>query len=118
MGTPEWKKEYSLTEAYEIPDGSVRSMHLLLEKLMSDEGQLQKYYRYNSVQYDNTVCNYTCQTDHICAIREVDFEKYNQCVIARSAAAATPILDIFLLCPTMGLLTLGLIDILSKLGHK
>ncbi|XP_032084316.1 acid sphingomyelinase-like phosphodiesterase 3b [Thamnophis elegans] len=118
MGTPEWKKEYSLTEAYEIPDGSVHSMHLVLEKLMRDKGQLQKYYRYNSVQYDTTFCNDSCQTDHICAIREVDFEKYNQCVIARSAAATTPILDIFLLCPTMGLITFGLLDILSKLGNQ
>ncbi|KAM3829827.1 acid sphingomyelinase-like phosphodiesterase 3b isoform 2-T2 [Vipera latastei] len=118
MGTPEWKKEYSLTEAYQILDGSVHSMHLLLEKLMKDEGQLQKYYRYNSVQYDNTFCDDSCQTDHICAIREVDFERYSQCVTARSAAAATPILYVFLLCPTMSLITLGLLDVLSKLGHK
>ncbi|KAM6428755.1 acid sphingomyelinase-like phosphodiesterase 3b [Liasis olivaceus] len=118
MGAPEWKKEYSLTEAYQISDGSVRSMHLLLEKLMKDQGHFQKYYQYNSVQYDRSFCDDSCQTDHICAIREVDFAGYSQCVRARSAAVATPVLDILLFCPTMGLITLGLWGTLSKMGHK
>ncbi|XP_061452609.1 acid sphingomyelinase-like phosphodiesterase 3b [Rhineura floridana] len=105
MGTPEWEKEYSLTEAFQITDGSVSSMQLLLEKIGKDQGHLQQYYRYNSVQYDLADCDGSCQTDHICAIREVDFAKYSQCIQAGSAAEAplTPVLGLLLFCSMMGL---------------
>lgn len=108
--TPEWKKEYSLTEAFQVPDGSARSMHLLLEKLTKDKDYLQRYYQYNSVQYDLTDCDDSCQTDHICAIKEVDFGKYGQCLEARSAAMTStpPMLSLFCLCSMIGLVTLGL----------
>ncbi|KAL8220248.1 UNVERIFIED_CONTAM: Acid sphingomyelinase-like phosphodiesterase 3b [Gekko kuhli] len=105
LEAPKWEKEYSLTEAFQVADGSVQSMHLLLEKLTKDNSHLQQYYRYNSVQYDLTDCNSSCQTDHICAIQEVDFAKYNQCVKARSGAAATSALPLGLLffCLALGL---------------
>ncbi|XP_044290900.1 acid sphingomyelinase-like phosphodiesterase 3b isoform X2 [Varanus komodoensis] len=117
---PQWEKEYSLTEAFQIPDGSVGSMQLLLEKLEKDSGHLQRYYQYNSVQYDLTDCDISCQTDHICAIREVASANYNQCIKDRSATAASSIpgLDLLLFGCVMGLITLGLWGSLSRLGHK
>ncbi|XP_062996855.1 acid sphingomyelinase-like phosphodiesterase 3b [Elgaria multicarinata webbii] len=116
MGAPEWEKEYCLTEAFQIPDGSVGSMQQLLQQLEKDRSRLQQYYRYNSVQYDLTDCDDSCQTDHICAIREVDFAKYSQCVKDRSAASA-PGLDLLLFCSLMGLFTLGVWGALSGLWH-
>nr|XP_028598576.1 acid sphingomyelinase-like phosphodiesterase 3b isoform X2 [Podarcis muralis] len=110
MGAPKWEKEYSLTEAFQIPDGSAHSMQLLVEKLEKDQSYLQKYYQYNSVQYDLSDCDDVCQTDHICAIREVDFAKYHQCIQARSDAAvpSVPELGLLFFCCMMGLVTLGL----------
>lgn len=110
MVVPEWKKEYSLKEAFQIPDGSIQSMHLLLEKLKKSQDHFQRYYQYNSVQYDLTYCDDNCQTDHLCAISEVDFAKYSQCIQARNAAAApsASILDFLLFGSITRLLTLDL----------
>ncbi|XP_053122980.1 acid sphingomyelinase-like phosphodiesterase 3b isoform X2 [Hemicordylus capensis] len=118
--SPKWEKEYSLTEAFQIPDGSVLSMHVLLEKLMKNNSHFQQYYRYNSVQYDLTDCDKSCQTDHICAIGEVDFAKYDQCIKARSTAPASPIpmLSLLLFCSGMALVTLGLWGALNRLVQK
>ncbi|XP_008120933.2 acid sphingomyelinase-like phosphodiesterase 3b isoform X2 [Anolis carolinensis] len=116
LRAPEWKKEYGLTENFQISDGSVHSMHLLLEKLEKDEEHLQRYYQYNSVQYDLTYCDDTCQTDHLCAIREVDFAKYNQCIQARSAAAST--MDLVSYYSILGLTSIGLWGVLGRLGHE
>uniref|UniRef100_H9GPH0 Acid sphingomyelinase-like phosphodiesterase n=1 Tax=Anolis carolinensis TaxID=28377 RepID=H9GPH0_ANOCA len=112
LRAPEWKKEYGLTENFQISDGSVHSMHLLLEKLEKDEEHLQRYYQYNSVQYDLTYCDDTCQTDHLCAIREVDFAKYNQCIQARSAAAST--MDLVSYYSILGLTSIGLWGVLAS----
>lgn len=105
LEAPKWEKEYSLTEAFQIPDGSVQSMHLLLEKLTKNNSHLQQYYRYNSVQYDLTDCDGSCQTDHICAIQEIDFAKYNQCVKTRSGAEASSavLLGLLFFCSAVGL---------------
>ncbi|XP_054854632.1 acid sphingomyelinase-like phosphodiesterase 3b [Eublepharis macularius] len=113
---PKWEKEYSLTDAFQVPDGSVQSMHLVLEKLTKHNSYLQQYYRYNSVQYDLTDCDHSCQTDHICAIQEVDFAKYDQCIKARSAAAAssTPPWGLLFFCSAVGLITLKLWGILNN----
>ncbi|XP_072836213.2 acid sphingomyelinase-like phosphodiesterase 3b [Pogona vitticeps] len=119
MVAPEWKKEYSLKEAFQIPDGSVQSMHLLLEKLKRSQDHLQRYYQYNSVQYDQTYCDDNCQTDHLCAISEVDFVRYSQCIQAQNAAASpsASMLDILLFYSMTGFLTLGLWGSVSRLGH-
>ncbi|KAM3933426.1 acid sphingomyelinase-like phosphodiesterase 3b [Leptodactylus fuscus] len=78
--SPRWEKEYRLTEAFLVPDGSPQSMHQVLKKISTDHCVLQKYYEYNSVSYDLETCGEACKIDHVCAIREVDFAKYNNCV--------------------------------------
>uniref|UniRef100_A0A8D0B2A7 Sphingomyelin phosphodiesterase acid like 3B n=1 Tax=Salvator merianae TaxID=96440 RepID=A0A8D0B2A7_SALMN len=120
LEAPRWDKEYSLTEDFQIPDGSVHSMQLLLEKLGKDRGYLQQYYHYNSVQYDLSDCDGDCQTDHICAIMEVDFAKYNQCIQSRSTAAASsaPMLVFLFLCSVFGLFYSGFMEALSRFGHE
>ncbi|XP_067852604.1 acid sphingomyelinase-like phosphodiesterase 3b isoform X1 [Heptranchias perlo] len=77
---PRWVKEYRLTEAFQVPDGTAESMQTVLDKLSWDKCHLQKYYEYNSVSYDLGECNDQCRTDHICAIKEVDYTRYKNCI--------------------------------------
>ncbi|NWW45245.1 ASM3B phosphodiesterase, partial [Pedionomus torquatus] len=88
MVAPKWEEEYRLTEAFQVPDGSARSMQTVLEKISKDPHYLQQYYEFNSVRYDLAPCTEDCRIDHVCAIREVDFTKYNECVKTSSSASA------------------------------
>ncbi|KAF3839370.1 hypothetical protein F7725_018087 [Dissostichus mawsoni] len=80
-------KEYRLTESFRLPDASPASMHQALGRIASDHGYLQKYYEFNSVNYDLTECNSDCRVDHVCAAREVDFDRYERCLVTEGAAA-------------------------------
>ncbi|XP_034554572.1 acid sphingomyelinase-like phosphodiesterase 3b [Notolabrus celidotus] len=82
-----WEKEYRLTESFRVPDASPSSMHQVLEHIAKDPCYLQKYYDFNSVSYDLTECDSDCRVDHVCAAREVDFQRYEQCVVKEGAAA-------------------------------
>lgn len=82
-----WEKEYRLTESFRVPDASPASMHRALEHIANDECYLQKYYEFNSVSYDLTECNSDCRVDHVCAIREVDFDSYEHCLEKEGTAA-------------------------------
>uniref|UniRef100_A0A3B5ATB3 Acid sphingomyelinase-like phosphodiesterase n=1 Tax=Stegastes partitus TaxID=144197 RepID=A0A3B5ATB3_9TELE len=81
-----WEKEYRLTESFRVPDASPASMHQVLERMASDHCYLQKYYDFNSVNYDLTECDSDCRVDHVCAAREVDFDKYEACLVKEGAA--------------------------------
>ncbi|XP_017271108.1 acid sphingomyelinase-like phosphodiesterase 3b [Kryptolebias marmoratus] len=79
--TERWEKEYRLTESFRVPDASPASMHQVLERIASDRCYLQKYYDFNSVSYDLTACDSDCRVDHVCAARELDFDRYEQCLV-------------------------------------
>ncbi|XP_025900429.1 acid sphingomyelinase-like phosphodiesterase 3b [Nothoprocta perdicaria] len=83
-----WEEEYRLTAAFQVPDGSARSMHALLGRIAGDARDLQRYYGFNSVSYDLGPCEEPCRLDHVCAIREVDFARYDACIKGGSSAAA------------------------------
>ncbi|XP_014804684.1 PREDICTED: acid sphingomyelinase-like phosphodiesterase 3b isoform X2 [Calidris pugnax] len=95
MVTAVWEEEYRLREAFQVPDGSAHSMQMVLERISKDPHYLQQYYEFNSVRYDLSPCREDCRVDHVCAIREVDFTKYNECIKKSSAASA--IIDVWLL---------------------
>ncbi|KAM9353648.1 acid sphingomyelinase-like phosphodiesterase 3b [Symphorus nematophorus] len=82
-----WEKEYRLTESFRVADASPASMHQVLERIADDGCYLQKYYEFNSVSYDLTECDSDCRIDHVCAAREVDFERYEHCLEKEGAAA-------------------------------
>ena len=48
--------------------------------MADDHCYLQKYYDFNSVSYDLSVCDAACRVDHVCAARAVDFGDYRDCV--------------------------------------
>ncbi|CAM9787853.1 unnamed protein product [Bubo scandiacus] len=103
--SPMWEEEYSLREAFQVPDGSARSMQTVLERLLEDPHYLQQYHEFNSVRYDLTPCDKACHIDHVCAIREVDFTKYNACVKTSSSASATISVWLLFFCLLVGLLS-------------
>ncbi|KAM9309978.1 acid sphingomyelinase-like phosphodiesterase 3b [Pholidichthys leucotaenia] len=78
--TGRWEKEYRLTESFRVPDATPASMHQVLKLIANDRCYLQKYYDFNSVSYDLKECDADCRVDHICAVREVDFERYERCL--------------------------------------
>lgn len=82
-----WEKEYRLTESFRVPDASPASMHQVLDLIAKNPRYLQKYYEFNSVSYDMTECDSDCRVDHVCAAREVDFGKYDSCLVKEGAAA-------------------------------
>ncbi|XP_054476990.1 acid sphingomyelinase-like phosphodiesterase 3b [Anoplopoma fimbria] len=82
-----WEKEYRLTESFRVPDASPASMHQALERIANHHCYLQKYYEFNSVNYDLTECDSDCRIDHVCATREVDFTKYEGCLLKEGAVA-------------------------------
>lgn len=86
-----WEKEYRLTEAFRVPDASPLSMHRVLQWIAHENCYLQKYYGFNSVNYDLSVCNADCRIDHVCAMREVDFNAYEEC-LKEGASSAVPAL--------------------------
>ncbi|KFW97060.1 Acid sphingomyelinase-like phosphodiesterase 3b, partial [Phalacrocorax carbo] len=100
---PTWEEEYRLTEAFQVPDGSARSMQTVLERISEDPRYLQQYYEFNSVRYDLSPCEEACRVDHVCAIREVDFTKYNECVKTGSSASAIISGWFLLFCLLLGL---------------
>ncbi|XP_060703167.1 acid sphingomyelinase-like phosphodiesterase 3b [Hemiscyllium ocellatum] len=107
---PLWQLEYRLTEAFKVPDGTVKSMQTVLDKLYHENDYLQKYYKLNSVNYDLTKCDMNCRIDQICAIKEVDFAKYEECVKRESSSSALtarvpPILLILPITPDSSIIT-------------
>ncbi|XP_051812617.1 acid sphingomyelinase-like phosphodiesterase 3b isoform X2 [Acanthochromis polyacanthus] len=85
--TGRWEKEYRLTESFRVPDASPASMHQVLERMANNHCYLQKYYEFNSVNYDMTDCDSDCRVDHVCAAREVDFDRYEDCLVKEGAAS-------------------------------
>ncbi|XP_020382177.2 acid sphingomyelinase-like phosphodiesterase 3b isoform X2 [Rhincodon typus] len=98
---PLWQLEYRLTEAFKVPDGTFKSMQTVLDKLYHENYYLQKYYKLNSVNYDLAECDMNCRIDQVCAIKEVDFAKYEDCVKRESSCSAVtaqvPVISFLLL---------------------
>ncbi|NXQ29539.1 ASM3B phosphodiesterase, partial [Alaudala cheleensis] len=102
---PVWEEEYRLTETFQVPDGSAGSMQMVLERISKDPHYLQLYYELNSARYDLELCQQECRVDHLCAIREVDFTKYNECVKANSSASAASSVWLLVFCMLLGFLS-------------
>ncbi|NXP42357.1 ASM3B phosphodiesterase, partial [Leiothrix lutea] len=97
-GFPVWEEEYQLTRDFQVPDGSAGSMQTVLERISRDPHYLQLYYEFNSARYDLELCDQECRVDHVCAIREVDFIKYDECVKANRSVSAASSLWLLVFC--------------------
>ncbi|KAM6910522.1 acid sphingomyelinase-like phosphodiesterase 3b [Xenentodon cancila] len=85
--TGRWEKEYRLTESFRVPDASPASMHQILNRIATDHCYLQKYYDFNSVSYDLKDCDNACRVNHVCAARELDFGRYEKCLVTEGAVS-------------------------------
>ncbi|XP_077431556.1 acid sphingomyelinase-like phosphodiesterase 3b [Vanacampus margaritifer] len=87
IGRDRWEKEYRLTESFQVADASPASMQQVLEGISGDGCRLQQYYRFNSVNFDLSECDEGCRVDHVCATREVDYQRYERCLATEAAAS-------------------------------
>ena len=102
--TPRWEQEYRLTEAYQVPDASVSSMHTALTRIASEPHILQRYYVYNSVSYNHLTCEDSCRIEHVCAIQHVAFNTYATCLHGLCAKLVPGFLLILTLLPSLHVL--------------
>lgn len=102
---PVWEEEYRLTEAFQVPDASAHSMQTVLERISQDPHSLQQYYEFNSVSYDLAVCEESCRVDHVCAIMELDFTRYEECAGTSSSASALVGIWLLFSCLLLGLIS-------------
>ncbi|XP_021016554.1 acid sphingomyelinase-like phosphodiesterase 3b [Mus caroli] len=104
QGTPRWEQEYRLTEAYQVPDASISSMHTALTRIASEPHILQRYYVYNSVSYNHLTCEDSCRIEHVCAIQHVAFNTYATCLHGLGAKLVPGFLLILTLLPSLHVL--------------
>lgn len=105
--TERWEKEYRLTESFRVPDASPASMHRVLEQMATERCYLQKYYEFNSVSYDLTDCDSDCRVDHVCAARELDFDRYEQCLVKEGVTSMNGGLLLMVLSVGVGIVAVG-----------
>nr|XP_002122011.1 acid sphingomyelinase-like phosphodiesterase 3b [Ciona intestinalis] len=88
-GRADWLEEYRATSAFELPDLTTSSWDALSKRLASadvsdqtseDTKMLQKFSEINSVSYNFATCDKQCQLNQVCAVRELNYEKYKACV--------------------------------------
>ncbi|XP_063079163.1 acid sphingomyelinase-like phosphodiesterase 3a [Engraulis encrasicolus] len=81
-GRSSWRLEYSLTEAFQLPDAGPRSLHALGLALAQPHSQaFQTYFRHFMVSYNSTVtCPGQCKITQTCAVMYLDRESYTACL--------------------------------------
>ncbi|MBN3303245.1 ASM3A phosphodiesterase, partial [Amia calva] len=82
----DWKLEYKMTEAFNIPDIQPKSLHELALRFEKPQSKaFQKYYNNFLVSYDNTlVCEGMCKVSQVCAIQFLDHDSYSMCTKKKS----------------------------------
>ncbi|GAB6032176.1 Acid sphingomyelinase-like phosphodiesterase 3b [Chamberlinius hualienensis] len=79
MKVADWKLEYDLLSAYNLPNVSYESLFQLAQLFaIPNDKYFGEYFFYNSVSYV-TGCNLTCQRNQYCAITQLDYEAFAVC---------------------------------------
>ncbi|XP_019614981.1 PREDICTED: acid sphingomyelinase-like phosphodiesterase 3b [Branchiostoma belcheri] len=90
QGSPLWAREYSLKDTFNLADASPASLQNLLDSFSDrSSDNFEKYYLYNSVSLDRSTCDEDCKVAQLCAIKEVDYDKYADCTNAPGSGADT-----------------------------
>ena len=82
-GNPnKWVLEYDTSVDFAIDELTPHQVHDLVDSFHDKQNHLfRQYLQFNSVQYDtDPKCNDTCYLRHICAITELDIDKYKLCM--------------------------------------
>lgn len=79
---PQWFKEYSFKEAYDLPNLNLTSFGDLLERMSDDEDLLWQYYRFMVRDSDVKLkegCNSKCLKKLLCYITAVETDESVNC---------------------------------------
>ncbi|XP_067840697.1 acid sphingomyelinase-like phosphodiesterase 3a isoform X2 [Heptranchias perlo] len=79
---PDWKLEYTMTEAYGIKDIQPQCLYDLTNQfIMSHSKEFQMYYNHYLVSYNTSIeCIGLCKVKQICATRYLDHASYTNCI--------------------------------------
>ncbi len=94
-GQANWRTLYKATESYKMHDLSSKSMQTLLEALNKSKASwpFKDYLQHFSTGYvKDKSCNSTCWMQHICSIKCVNFDCFDQCL--ETQLSYTPIFKI------------------------
>jgi len=93
LGKANWTLEYTATEFFGVNSISGVSVDKVVKQLQDadpacnlstaacpNNNVLQKFSLYNSVSYNTAYCDRVCQVNHVCAVREVEYDKYKECI--------------------------------------
>ena len=87
-----WTVEYRATQAYGISVIDAASLHEVVQQFVNGS-QLPdlfgRYFRYNSVSYNLSICTGQCKKRQVCAAAEVEFNKYTQCLQSLHCQSST-----------------------------
>lgn len=96
-GETDWILEYQGTIYYNQSDMTTYSLDNIARNLLTDDELFNKYYAANGVNYDpNELCEEECRIVQYCAITEVDYNEYEECVVAQTAGSSSMPKDFFL----------------------
>ena len=88
-GTANWTLEYTAKD-YNLEDMGTQSLHMLAEKLKTDDEMFKKYLLYNGVKYNpDEECDKGCRAVHYCAVTQCDYQLYEQCYTNMTKVAPT-----------------------------
>ena len=85
-GNPDdlWSEEYDFTTEYGLDNVTAESLEELTEAVRSNSSVFATYYGFNSVKYDTDAqaCedDGACKTYHMCAMSELDYDSFEDCV--------------------------------------
>jgi sphingomyelin phosphodiesterase acid-like 3 len=82
--TPTWQLEYKLTEAFDMKNATPQSFQQLLQKFKKPRSkEFQKFFVYNSVGVDISICNDTYKSIFMCSLKNVGYSDYHRCLKER-----------------------------------
>ncbi len=101
-GHANWTVEYRGTEYYSQQDMGTASLNNIAQNLLTDDELFDKYYTVNGVNYDpDELCRGECRVVHFCAITQVDYDAYENCMIDHTGVASSPKLNVMLLIASL-----------------
>ena len=81
----EWQELYKYSELYGVSKVDAQSLHNLVVEHFK-ENNSSKFYNYNvmntvnAIHASNKGCDCECQHEHVCAIVNVHYEKFDRCL--------------------------------------
>jgi len=87
-GNASWGLEYSFLEYYSLTHISAAEISNLVLNIKDDKEVFKKYYKANTVMFEEATeenCDATCMRYHFCALYQLDYQEFEDCVVPSSA---------------------------------